>query len=172
MHQPNLNEIQENLSFSYLHAITSKAGGICTATARGEDNRGLDARLIFTANGIYRQVEIGVQLKSTRTCLTIVDSKISYAIHADQYKKYTQKSTTQLLFVLFCLPENPNEWLNLTENELILKKCAYWTGLKNAPSCTGDSITIHIPQRNLLSAEQLQSIVNRISNGEELVYES
>jgi hypothetical protein len=40
MPQTNINEIQENLSFSYLHVVVSRAGGVCTATSRGEDNRG------------------------------------------------------------------------------------------------------------------------------------
>jgi hypothetical protein len=132
----------------------------------------VDARLTFTACGMYKQVEIDVQLKSVRTNLTINDGKISYSIPSDQYKKYTQKSTTQLLFILFCLPENQDEWLTLTEDELVLKKCAYWTGVKNAPLCNRDSITIYIPQKNLLSVAQLQTIVNDISNGKELIYES
>jgi hypothetical protein len=134
MHQSQLNEIQENLSFSYLHAITSSAGGICSATSRGEDNRGKDARLTFTTDGIITNVDIDVQLKSVRTKLTVNNGKISHSISTDQYKKYTQKSTTPLLFVLFCLPENKEEWLTFTQEELILKKCAYWTGLQCAPS--------------------------------------
>jgi hypothetical protein len=42
----------------------------------------------------------------------------------DLIQSKTQKS--QLILVVFVLPENKNEWLKMSDKELLIKKCAYW----------------------------------------------
>ncbi|MDR2117151.1 MAG: DUF4365 domain-containing protein [Planctomycetaceae bacterium] len=167
-----LNKIQSNLSFSYLHAVVSRAGGICEQTNRDADNMGIDARLTFSGKKKIKIIDINVQLKSIRQKPIIVDNKIHYSLTAKQFDKYTQKSTTPFLFILFHVPDNPKDWLSLSENELILKKCSYWTSLTGAPPCEGNSTTIFIPTKNLFSVEQLQTLINKLSEEKELRYES
>jgi hypothetical protein len=74
------------------------------------------------------------------------------------------------LFVLFCLPQNIDEWLTLTEDQLVLRKCSYWIILTDAEPCEGGK-TIHIPKTNVLSVEKLKEIVQIYSDGEVIRYE-
>ncbi|MDR1923796.1 MAG: DUF4365 domain-containing protein [Planctomycetaceae bacterium] len=171
-----LNIIQENLSFSYLHAVSSRAGGSCIEVGRNSDNNGVDAHLKFFGKfsdkkNSLTQIDINVQLKSKRHKLIIADNKISFPLSVEQYNKYIRKSTTPFLFVLFHVSDDVQQWLTLSTDELILRKCAYWTGLYGASARSGQKTTLHIPKKNILSVEQLKNIVRKISEGEKLNYE-
>ncbi len=175
MNANELNTIQSNLSFSYVHAVVSRLGGACSLLGKTEDDMGIDATLTFTGNysrkPVFTQISINIQLKSSRQILTVADGKISYPLTAAQYQKYTQRSTTEFLFILFCVPEHPEQWLSLSENELILRKCAYWTSLNDAPPCTGGGMTIHIPKKNLFSVENVRNdILATLSKAQRLKY--
>ena len=171
-----LDTIQSNLSFSYLHAVVSRVGGSCESTGRTADNMGIDVTLMFqgqfSPRPVYQTIPIIGQLKSTRQPLHIVNGKISYSLCSKQYRKYTQSSTTEFLLFLFALPENPESWLQLTPQELILRKCCYWTSLAGAPPAIEESITIHIPEKNLFNVEQLRQILEMLSKGNRLKYDS
>jgi len=170
-----LDKIQSNLSYSYLHAVVSRAGGACALSVPTADGMGVDATLHFKSNyvpkQIYGRVDIDVQLKSTRQILPVVNGKISCPIESEQYRKYTLTSTSEFLLILFVLPTDPAEWLALTPQELTLKKCCYWTSLNEAPLWTGSDVTVRIPEKNLFNVEQLHKIITKISEGERLKYE-
>jgi hypothetical protein len=171
-----LDTIQQNLSYSYLHAVVSRAGGGCVEATKTVDDMGIDVLAEFNVPSSSKKVKftsisLRVQLKSTRRELKPLSGKVSFSLPVAQYEKYRQPSTTELLFVLFSLPEDPKEWLSLTPDEMILRKCAYWTGLVGAPSASGQSTTIHIPANNLFTVEQLQqNILKPLSEGMRLHY--
>ena len=170
-----LDKIQSNLSYSYLHAVVSRAGGACDSLGQTADGMGIDAVLKFkgkfSPKQIYGRVDIDAQLKSTRQILPVVNGKISCPIESEQYRNYTLTSTTEFLLILFVLPTDPAEWLELTPDELILRKCCYWTSLNEAPPWTGSDVTVRIPEKNLFNVEQLHKIVTKLSEGERLKYE-
>jgi len=122
----------------------------------------------YSPKPIYGRVDIDVQLKSTRQTLPVVNGKISYPIESEQYRKYTLTSPTEFLLILFVLPDDSTEWLELTPDELILRKCCYWTSLNEAPPWTGSDVTVRIPEKNLFNVEQLLKIVTKLSEGERL----
>ena len=136
---------------------------------------GIDAILHFkgkfSSKQIFWKFPIDVQVKSTRQTLPVVNGKISYSIKSEQYRKYTEPSLAEFLLVLFVLPDDPTEWLELTPDELILRKCCYWISLKDAPPWTGSDVTVRIPEKNLFNVEQLHKIVIKLSEGERLKYE-
>ena len=176
MTKAELDSIQMNLSFSYLHAVVSKAGGGCVQTGKTEDDMGIDAKISFkgefSRKPLYSAFNIDVQLKSSRQKLAESDENISYSLKKKQYDKYTSRSSHESILVLFCLPDAPELWLAHSEEELILRKCAYWTSLKGAPPCKNDSITIHFPKRNVFDVEHLHQILAVLSKGKGLSYGS
>jgi hypothetical protein len=175
MSKEKLDTIQSNLSFSYLHAVVSGIGGSCVRLDQTADNMGIDVILTFrgdfSSEPTFRKISISVQLKSTRQILTVSKGRISYPLNAKQYNKYLQKSTTEFLFVLFVLPEDQKMWLELSPQELILRKCCYWTSLNGASPSTADNVTVHFPEQNLFNGEQLQKILAILSEGGRLKYE-
>ena len=176
MNKNELDTIQQNLSYSYLHAVVSRAGGGCVEATKTIDDMGIDVLTEFeistaSKKAMFTSISLRVQLKSTRRPLKPHTGKVGYPLPVARYEKYRQPSTTELLFVLFSLPEDPKEWLSLTPDEMILRRCAYWTGLVGAPPATGQSTTIHIPANNLLTVEQLQqNILKPLSEGMRLNY--
>ncbi len=67
------------------------------------------------------------------------------------------------------VPDRVNDWLQQTEAELCLKRCAYWISLEGAASTENkETVTISIPRTNIFSAETLTTIMQRIATGRQL----
>jgi hypothetical protein len=170
-----LTAIQSNLGFSYLHAIVSRVGGSCAGTPPTADNMGIDVSLTFqgefSPKPVYRTISINGQLKTTRQVLRESKGRISYSLDSKQYNKYIQPSRVDFLLLLFVLPEDSEKWLELTPQELILRKCCYWTSLKGAPPSAGANVTVYFLEKNLFDVDQLRAILAKLSTGERLYYE-
>jgi hypothetical protein len=55
----------------------------------------------------------------------------------------------------------------MTEEELMLRRCAYWLSIKGKePTTNSSTIRVTIPRANRISAEALQGIMERVRNGE------
>ena len=99
-------------------------------------------------------------------------------IKYDQLKKYCE--TPNLILCLFIYPPDEEQltWLNVTEEQLTLRKSMYWTALTGVLEANEDgekaieSKTIYIPQKNLLTPETLMNnVVKPIADHKELRYE-
>lgn len=74
------------------------------------------------------------------------------------------------------LPEEEmyDSWLELSPEQLVVKKCMYWTTLRNAPALAEErkTTTVHFPKKNLFSPEGLRNdILKPLSEGKDLNYE-
>lgn len=73
-------------------------------------------------------------------------------------------STARILVVLF-LPDNPNQWLQHTEDALTLRKCAYWVSLRGAePSDNDTTQTVYLPKAQRFDPDGLQALMARLSH--------
>lgn len=72
-------------------------------------------------------------------------------------------SVPRILVVLF-LPADAQKWLTHSEDELVLRKCAYWQSLRRAPA-TGNSsgVTVYLPKVQRFTPEALTEIASRLS---------
>lgn len=74
-------------------------------------------------------------------------------ISAYNHLREKAKAIPRLLVVLF-LPLNSTDWLLQNEEELALRRCAYWVSLYDAPDTTNDtSVTVYIPKNQVFNAE-------------------
>lgn len=65
------------------------------------------------------------------------------------------------------MPEKVEEWLQQSETELCLKRCAYWVSLRGQPERTNQNkVTVHIPRTNVFSVNALTTLMQQIANGE------
>ena len=67
-----------------------------------------------------------------------------------------------LLAVLF-LPRENNEWLGHSADELVLKRCAYWESLVQAPEIATDSVLVWLPKAHVLSPQGLLALARRLA---------
>lgn len=169
-----LQDIESRLSYAYLHAVTSAAGYICRAAMPDEDKEGIDA--VITAYGdfpkSYRtQITINIQLKATIGKPADSGKHLSYFIkEVRRYDKLREdhREPIRLLMVLF-LPKAQSSWLKCIEQQLILKKCAYWVSVRNAPASTnGTGQTVKIPKEQMLTPRALQKLVKQLVIGNEI----
>jgi hypothetical protein len=162
--------IESELSYAYLHAVASKAGMACRVEGRHGDNN-VDAILTawgpFENGGYLTEVDIKVQLKAT------IDTPVDDGIHLSYFlrgvSRYDDLRTAtvdiaRILVVLF-LPANVQEWLNHSEEELALRKCAYWQSLRGAPATVnGTGATVYLPKAQTFTSQALGDLAMRLSH--------
>lgn len=161
---------QEQLSRAYVHAVTARAGHIF-----------LPADLDYGIDGSLRQVKdrngrrfesgyaIDIQLKAT-TNWSADNGHIVYDLEAKTYNdlidRFNEQRATQMLLVVLCLPADENEWLNVSQDQLILKNCCYWCKLDGQPTDNAQTKRVRIPSANILSPDVVAALLDRVARGE------
>lgn len=169
--------IEAELSYAYLHAVSSRAGFSCTVSDRHRDNAGVDAVVRedgrkLAANSILTSFSLEVQLKATFQTPTEIDGRYSFSLSVPRYEKLRNihASSPRILVVLY-LPENEVDWLRHSEERLVQQRCAYWVSLRNAtPSANPKHQTVYIPRAQMLSSDMLTEIMIKVSRREEMNY--
>lgn len=160
---------QEEFSYAFIGTLVTAAGYTLQTTTRGIDNVGID--ITVTAPGeIGRTLspKFDAQVKCTTDSSFIKSTQINYPLVVNNYKRliHPQPSTPQLLIIVF-VPKEPSDWLEATEEKMIIQKSAYWMSLKGkADTENTEKVTVKIPRQNLLTPQSLQEIMQRIVDKE------
>lgn len=170
-------ETESELSYAYLHAVAAQAGMSCEVSGRHADNMGVDALVRaserFADDSLLTDLALDVQLKATISKQTLKDAKISYSLKGvERYNKLRKETVTppRILVVLFLPPES-EKWLKWSQDELALRKCAWWVSLRGAPPSSNDtSQTVYLPEDQHFHSDELRDIMTRLSREEELDY--
>jgi len=172
------NDIESEISYAYLHAVASHVGAGCHSANRASDGNGIDAIVTgwgpFENGGYLQEVDIKVQLKATIGIPNINNGYISYFLNGiNRYNDLrTAALATHRILVVMFLPPQIEHWLNITEEELMLKKCAYWVSLRGASESQNESgQTIYIPQNQIFNSNSLKEIFATRSRNESLIYQ-
>jgi hypothetical protein len=162
--------IAEDLSRAYVQAVAAKAG--VNLSTRVHDY-GVDGTFhpIRIIGG--RRVEAGFpldfQLKASKNW-AISEDHVVYDLEAKTYNDLVVRKRASgaalCILILLCLPENPQEWLDLDEERLLLRKCCYWEYLKGDPSENTQTVRIRIPTAQRLSPESLLALLERVKGGD------
>jgi len=165
------NDIKEDISRGYIGLIASRAGFYPVESKR--DN-GIDVRytktLPRTGRGHVEQtLYICLQLKATtEKRVSITDKEIKYSLEAKTYNDLvtTAGGYQPIILILFVLPENKDEWVIVKNNEMVVRKCAYWFKIdENEEITDNDSAkTIAIPKINLVDLNFFPKIYNALQN--------
>ena len=168
-------DVEEQLSIAYLHAVCAHARMCKGDTTRLEDNAGIDAKVTawFPPNGDdLEEVDLKIQLKATKVEPKEKNGHYSYSLkkaHYDQLRK--MRVVTQRILVVLFLPPNFDDWLSHSDQELLLRRSAYWVSLRGAAASTNDSSqTIYLPKSQPLKPQTLQELASKISRGQAPVY--
>jgi len=164
------NDIREQLSYAYVHAVASRVGFGCDCPKMDRDSvdATLSARGRLTPESVLLSPKIDVQLKAT-ACPSLQDDSFSFRLKMKNYDDLRVESThLPRLLVVLTLPEDAGQWLKHTEDALILRRCAYWHNLKGAPASNGKTQTVRISRYNLFSPEALRFLMIRVSQQKEI----
>jgi hypothetical protein len=166
------NDIKAELSYAYLHAVAAHAGFACCQTFRHLDGAGVDAQVDVKrrlhAESLFVGFSLHFQLKATSREPRVVRRHCAHHLEIPQYDKVrTTEAMTPRFMVLFELPERVEEWLNVSADQLVARRCARWVSLRGAPATENSAtIAVHVPIDNVLTPESLLEIATRVSLGE------
>jgi hypothetical protein len=67
------------------------------------------------------------------------------------------------------VPDNLDDWLRQSEDELCLRRCGYWVSLRGQSAMPNHTtVTISIPRQNIFNTNALKMIMLRLERGEGL----
>ena len=168
------NDVEEELSIAYTHAVCAAARMAFQVTGRHKDNRGVDGIISAYApfgpnDGYLHAVDIDVQLKATKQQPSQTDTYFSYRIKTvAQYDllRSDRWGTPRILVVMF-LPKDSDDWLSHSPERLLLRRCAYWVSLHQAAPCTNKNEsgqTIQLPKAQCLDVPNLRALCSLFSH--------
>ncbi len=169
--------IEAELSYSYLHAVATRAGFSCEYRNRHLDGAGVDATMTedgraLATDSILTSFSVDVQLKATYQELPQQDGRISYCLTIPHYDKLRMEEVgAPRILIVLRLPPKADDWLQINEDALVMKRCAYWISLRGAPPSENDRHqTVYIPSTNLLTPSGLTELMTRFSRREVVPY--
>ena len=166
----DINTQKEEFSYAYVDAVASAAGCICQRTTTPLDRLGVD--LIITGiaeRGLPNFPILYIQVKCTSRDI-LNENSLRYPLNIKNYEELSANNAyPPRILIVVTVPEQPKDWLQQTEAELCLKRCAYWISLKGAaPTDNKETVTISIARTNIFSTDALTTIMQRIATGRQL----
>lgn len=153
-------DIEESLSFAYVHAVSVSAGYVIAL--KNFDRDGVDMTI---EAGDHLRPKIDVQLKSTIN-VESDGSIITYKCKQRNYDLLRIPTQTPRILILMDLPKKKDAWLSISVDELILRHRAYWISLLGYPATTNtESTTIKIPTENILNTDSLRDLMEKSRTG-------
>ncbi len=165
--------IKEALSIKYIELIAAFNGYKTSIDSRDYgtdlDIKEVDFRV---ENQHKRYLETGRELKlqlkaTTENSIVTENDIIKYDLSSSAYNDLLSRknSKSPLILILFVLPADKTNWLKITDNELIVRKCAYWYFPEETEVRTSNSATkrISISKNNFISNETLTRLFDNYS---------
>jgi hypothetical protein len=155
------NHRQEALCRAYVRAVAAQAGVICSEP---EQDYGIDLSLRSVRRRGPRHADAGRQIDLQLKCSTrfvCSETAIGYDLDVKSYDdlRVGGDNCPRILVVLL-LPEEEADWLAQSEDELALRRCAYWVSLEGAePTNATSSVRIQLPLANVFSVEAVQTLL-------------
>ena len=165
------NDVKEQLSYAYLHAIASRARFGCDRPSADRDSvdASISARGSLAADSLLRSPKLDFQLKATAMPV-LVNDRFAFELKLKNYDDLRDDSRhVPLLLAVFVMPEEEAQWLTHTEEALMTRRCMYWCNLKGfAASANTATQTVSVSRHNMLTPGSLRQLLMRVSRQEEI----
>jgi hypothetical protein len=155
------NDVAEAISAAYAHAIAAASGYV--VALRHFDRDGID--ITFEAGDAMRP-KIDAQLKATINLGAPVNGAFRYPCPKRNYDLLRVATQTPRILIVLDLPPDRHDWLATSEDQLVLRRVAYWTSLRDAAeSDNSTSVTIDIPVENRFDVTELGRLMTMSRTG-------
>ena len=152
---------EELLSIAYAHAVASRAGYVTAVYER--DRHGIDLRI--QAGGDMRPA-LELQMKATVNLRDVNDGYVSFPLPRRNYDLLRVGTQTPSLLVVLELPKEEAQWMTITEDELVMRRRAYWLSLRGyAETANETSVTVRIPKANTFDVDGLRALMEQSRTG-------
>lgn len=164
--------IEEGLNRAYVQAIASKAGVINSYPDFDYKEDGTLSQVqIFDGKPAPTGYKISYQLKATINW-KMDGNNIIYDLDAETYNHFVRRASlpraVPLVLIVLCLPSNSDEWLENSEENLLLRKCCYWTSVTDMSGVlTSNSYTVRlrVPRSQAFTPNSLQYLFDLVEQG-------
>ena len=157
--QPSL--VEEALSCAYVRAVAARAG--YNVASYGVDVDSVDLKI--QAGGSMRPA-LDLQLKATVNLNEPRNGYVTFPLPLKNYNDLRIDTQTPRLLVVLDLPKDDQRWLEVTGEELVLRRRAYWMSLKGAEETANTStVSVRIPATNLFNLESLRWLMDQSRTG-------
>ena len=161
-----LDQQKEQFSYAYVRAVAAVAQIAVTTPTVDDDS----VDLIFHQRGgagNIRSPRLEAQVKCTAAA-TLTATNVGYPL---KLKNYDDLRPTNILvpriLITVVVPDDLNDWLNHSEQELALRNCGYWLSLRGEPATTNTAnVTVYLPRTTQFTVAELTGIMQRIGNGQ------
>jgi hypothetical protein len=159
-----LSQQKEAFSNAYFQAVVAVAGYALAKPSPDED--GID--WIVCARSVRetpRSPRLEVQLKCTaRGALDDTDLRFPLEVH--YYESLCREAHLPRILVVVTVPEQLENWMSQTEEEMILRYCGYWVSLRGAQGTANtNNITVRLPRAQQFTPDALREMMRRINDG-------
>jgi len=160
--------IEELISMSYVSAVIASSGFAPNTIAK---DYGVDLEVRRIGKHGSKRVDLGVMLEFQLKASINWEAKDSYVIfdlEADAYNRLVfrrDNASTPCILILCCLPKEESSWLNVCEEELVIRKCCYYHFIDGKETTNISSIRIKIPRIQLLTPKSIHELIERIFGG-------
>ena len=152
---------KEALSLVYAQAVAARAGYVTEVPNTDRDS----VDLCIRAGGRMRPL-LDLQLKATVNLERSRDGFLHFPLGIKNYNDLRIEVQIPRLLVVLDLPEDEQQWMTITENELILRHRAYWLNLQRYEETDNQSsVTVRIPEENLFNVESLRALMEQSRKG-------
>ena len=151
---------KEKLSLAWLTAMASVAG--FTWQIPDMDSDSID--LTLSARG-PRRPKLDVQLKATASASVRSDG-LHFRLRRKNYNDLRAERAVPLILVVVELPDSESEWIDVTDQRLVLRRRAWWTSLAGTSSRSKKSTTVIVPNTQRLDVNKLIDLMIRSGEGQ------
>jgi hypothetical protein len=157
---------KEQFSLAYVHAVASVAGFNVGDFAVDDDS----VDIVLKAPGLVgtvRRLNINLQVKCTER-LTGDEDHWTFRLKRKNYVDLTDPDVhLPSLLVVLNVPPNLDDWLVWGDDEMTLRRRAYWLSLKGQAPLAPDqqSATVYVPRKNVFDVDGLHEVAKSIAEG-------
>lgn len=152
---------EEALSRAYVSAVAAAAGYMVAEPQPDLD--GTD--LIIKAGGSMRP-SLEIQLKATINLGVAKGGAFRYPLPKRNYDLLRVPTLVPSILVVLSLPTDMAEWLTITPESLIMRRCAFWASLKALPESNNtSSVTVSIQENNRFDKDGLIALMAQARTG-------
>ena len=156
-----LPDREEALSRAYVAAVTAGAGYV--TALMDFDRDGVDVQI--RAGGSMNPA-LDIQLKATINLGEPTNGVFHFALKSRNYALLRGQTMIPRILVVLALPKDRNAWLSVSPEQLVVRRCAYWTSLVGLPETDNkESVTVSIPTGNRFDVDGLMALMEQARTG-------
>lgn len=162
----DLNEQKQQFSVAVARAVAAVCG--LAYNEPGTDDDSVDATLAKRGgSGTTRSPKLDMQLK----CSAVLAPGLTHIPLSLPIKNYDELRPTNVMvpriLVVTLVPVELDDWLTCSEDQLVLRKCAYWLSLRGLPASENkEAVSVYIPRAQIFDAAGVQDIFKRLQASE------